>query len=214
MTRWLRINLWIMGNCLLLGFALILSVSCESTTTNTHIAVEPASAEVTKKGDVVAFTATYTPGDDSTSNTLYMPLEWTVSNPELGQISASGGRGAVYECYGIVGDNAITVKDQGSAEGVAIVNCSANTQIGNLTIDPATADLTWQGGTVAFSVVEKENEDVHMPLEWSVDHPDQGRITESGGFSAVYEGYGKKGYNTITVRDQSGASGVAVVNTP
>jgi len=214
MTRWLHSKLFIPSICLLLGVALLLSVSCESTTTNTHIAVEPSSVELTKKGDVVSFTATYSPGDESTSNTLYMPLVWTVSNPDLGQISATGGRGAVYECYGIVGDNAITVKDQGSAEGVAIVNCSANTQIGNLTIEPATAEILWKGGVVTFTVVQKEEVDIHMPLVWSVDHPNLGRITESGGFSAVYEGYGGKGYNTITVRDQSGASGVAVVSTP
>mgnify|MGYP001594569579 CR=1 FL=1 len=53
---------------------------------------------------------------------LSLPLEWSVSNPELGYIAAAGGYSASYVRSGGIGDNAIRVRDQYGAEGVATVH--------------------------------------------------------------------------------------------
>ena len=54
---------------------------------------------------------------------LSLPLKWTVSNPALGTVTASGGSSAVYSAItGRHGVNSITVQDQYGAVGVAQVD--------------------------------------------------------------------------------------------
>lgn len=53
---------------------------------------------------------------------------------------------------------------------------------------------------------------IFLPLEWSVGSPHLGRILSSAGYTAIYESYGGKGQNVVTVADQIGRAGVAVVN--
>ena len=53
-----------------------------------------------------------------------MPLEWTVSNPDIGHIEGSAGVTAIYVGHGKLGTNAIVVKDRGKAEGAAVVDHS------------------------------------------------------------------------------------------
>ena len=50
-----------------------------------------------------------------------------------------------------------------------------------------------------------------LPLEWRVSNGALGRIASSAGYSAIYESYGGKGQNYVTVEDQFGRQGVAVV---
>ena len=50
-----------------------------------------------------------------------------------------------------------------------------------------------------------------LPLEWRVGNGALGRIASSAGYSAIYESYGGKGQNYVTVEDQFGRQGVAVV---
>lgn len=50
-----------------------------------------------------------------------------------------------------------------------------------------------------------------LPLEWGVVNPALGRIMASGGYSAVYESYGPRGQNYVTVRDQAGREGIAAI---
>lgn len=93
----------------------LMLAGCESSTTDTNITVTPSS-ETGSTGSTthILFTATG-------STNLYLPLEWSVTNPDLGHIQESAGYSAVYESYGIPGENVIKVKDQGTAEGVAVV---------------------------------------------------------------------------------------------
>lgn len=53
---------------------------------------------------------------------------------------------------------------------------------------------------------------IFLPLEWSVGSPHLGRILASAGYTAIYESFGGKGQNVVTVSDQAGRAGVAVVN--
>jgi hypothetical protein len=93
----------------------LLLTGCESSTTNTNITINPSS-ETRSAGDDVHVLLTA-----AGSTNLYLPLKWSVSNSELGHIQESAGYSAVYESYGLAGNNVIEVKDQGTAEGVAVV---------------------------------------------------------------------------------------------
>lgn len=88
---------------------------CEGTSTNPGIQVEPASATLTNSA-AVTFTATV-----SSNQTLFFPLEWQVTDPSIGRIVTSQGTTAVYESFGVSGNNSVIVKDQSDSEGVALV---------------------------------------------------------------------------------------------
>ena len=53
---------------------------------------------------------------------------------------------------------------------------------------------------------------IFLPLEWNVGSPQLGRILASAGYTAIYESFGGKGQNVVTVYDRAGRAGVAVVN--
>lgn len=53
---------------------------------------------------------------------------------------------------------------------------------------------------------------IFLPLEWTVGSPHLGRILASAGYTAIYESFGGKGQNVVTVYDRAGRAGVAVVN--
>lgn len=85
-------------------------------------------------------------------------------------------------------------KDSGSALGVSP---------GNVTIGRNVATLTL--------AVVSGTRDLSLPLEWRVANPQLGTITQSAGFMAVYANSGQVGVNTVSVRDQYGAEGFAVI---
>ena len=103
---------------------LLLSTGCERTATDRALRVSPSNARV-QSSEAVTFEVTLPEGTDGAREILY-PLEWRVSNPELGTIRSSGGNTAVYVAGRQSGSNAIVVRDQAGAEGVAsIVQTSA-----------------------------------------------------------------------------------------
>jgi hypothetical protein len=93
-----------------------LVTGCESTTgTDTVITVAPATADANRAGATVVFTASMG------TNSMVLPLIWTVDHPELGRILSSVGVTAIYESSGVAGTSTITVRDQTTAEGLAVV---------------------------------------------------------------------------------------------
>ena len=91
---------------------------CENTTTSdTAITVTPDSVEL-KGGATQVFTASVA----DTNVALNLPLVWTVGDSTLGLIKSSEGLTAVYESNGAIGNNTVTVRDQGEASGVAVIN--------------------------------------------------------------------------------------------
>lgn len=102
---------------MVLGVAWLCGLGCETTeSADTAIAVTPASQELTGRMATQTFTAS-----GVASNELVLPLIWTVSDPNLGVVRSTAGLSAVYESSGRVGNNIITVRDQGQAEGMATV---------------------------------------------------------------------------------------------
>ena len=119
-TRYLLLPGSVLLSVALVGLLLL---GCESTTTDTGITVAPSTATISGPSTGVVFTASCSgTGTNGINKDLYLPLEWSVSNPSLGNIMSSVGFTAIYESTGAKGRNAITVRDQGGAEGVALVN--------------------------------------------------------------------------------------------
>jgi hypothetical protein len=65
----------------------------------------------------------YATAANAGTNTLVLPLVWSVSQPHLGAIAGSAGFSAVYQSHGIVGNNLIYCTDQAQRQGVAVVEC-------------------------------------------------------------------------------------------
>lgn len=105
--------------------ALLGTVGCEENTQRLAITVSPSSATLGGESNLVnsvVFTASPVQGVINTNPAaLHYPLTWTVSDDSLGVITGSGGNSAVYTRTGGDGVNTITVRDQGDAEGVAVV---------------------------------------------------------------------------------------------
>ncbi len=104
---------------------LILMGACDDSMTGSAITVTPPSSDLTGPGSVY-LTATL-PEDNAGAPTnrtdeLFLPLEWSVNNPNLGRIASSGGHNAVYVSNGRNGQNVVFVKDQSGREGLASVN--------------------------------------------------------------------------------------------
>jgi hypothetical protein len=113
-------SVWVLGAVIMLGVAGVVLTGCESTgTTDSAITITASSSSITGKA-AVTLTAAAGGGTNSTTS-LALPLVWTVSDVSLGDIKSSAGVTAIYQSTGKVGNNAITVRDQGSSEGVAVV---------------------------------------------------------------------------------------------
>lgn len=67
---------------------------------------------------VVATSYRETPPDDKP---LALPIEWRVTNPELGSINSGSANSAVYVSSGQAGANTIIARDQYGSEGFATV---------------------------------------------------------------------------------------------
>lgn len=93
------------------------------------------------------------------------------------------------------------------------IGCEQASGTNALTVVPSYVDISSgiaSNGTLTFTVTGGLRE-LSLPLEWSVSNPDLGEINSRGGNSASYVAYSASGNNTIYVRDQYDAEGVATV---
>jgi hypothetical protein len=126
---------------------LVVSIlGCESGTTDSkEIVVSPTIINIpSTKGNGVFFVAnravgsTLTESSSTTTNnnttttsttvssgttnqTLFYPLQWSVSTPSIGFIRSASGNTAIYESLGGKGNNIIKVRDQDDNTGQAVV---------------------------------------------------------------------------------------------
>jgi len=117
-----RVRSYSLVACLAVPAVLLAFVvgGCETAETNTAITITPGSVVLTGVGASVAFTATAV----DVNRPLFLPLVWTASNPEIGNVTGEGVTG-VYVSRGGVGSNVITVRDQAGASGIAVVTQQA-----------------------------------------------------------------------------------------
>lgn len=93
--------------------------------------------------------------------------------------------------------------------GVLTTGCEkGDTQ--SLGVSPGNATIGWNVARYTLAVVSGAR-DLSLPLEWTVTNPALGHILHSSGYYATYAQTGEVGVNTITVRDQYGTEGFAVV---
>ncbi|MBM4149197.1 MAG: hypothetical protein FJ224_09140 [Lentisphaerae bacterium] len=124
-------------SCFITGIAAVAAsvffLGCETATTDQDVAVlqiQPQTAYLQGEGTSVLFTVTakaYVDVGQGTSTTLtgkiYLPLQWSVSRPDLGRIAQETGNQALYvKVPGTEGQNVVNVRDQGGSEGMAVVN--------------------------------------------------------------------------------------------
>lgn len=103
-----------------LAAVLVMGPGCETTDSQDTALTVSASPSGELTG--VGATATLTASTGSTNTVLQLPLIWTVSDSNLGVVKSSAGLTAVYESKGPVGNNVVTVRDQGEAEGIVVIN--------------------------------------------------------------------------------------------
>ncbi len=92
--------------------------------------------------------------------------------------------------------------------------CESTTRQMTLELTPPSATLVPEGSVLFTARVpdaERETREIFLPLVWSVSDTGLGWIVNAAGSSAVYVAGTGEGVNTVTVRDQSGAEGIASV---
>jgi hypothetical protein len=113
-------NAWLLGMAVIAGVVGVVLTGCETTeSANSSIAITLSSSTITNKA-AVTMTAAASGGTNSTTS-LALPLVWTASDAALGGIKSSAGVTAIYQSTGKVGNNVITVRDQGESEGIAVI---------------------------------------------------------------------------------------------
>lgn len=97
--------------------------------------------------------------------------------------------------------------------GVAALQCGCEEAKGlaGLQVTPASVTLVTNGQTTVFSVAGVTNETLALPLTWTVQDENLGRITSSSGYTAIYQRFSPDGVNTVVVRDQYENEGYATV---
>ena len=111
------------------------------------------------------------------------------------------------------------MKTQFAIMGILIValfaaGCERTTTSAVIDVSPEAAALDIRGAvTFTASVPESEREtrQLYYPLEWRVSNASLGTLQHSAGDTAVYVAGDVAGVNTVSVRDQAGAEGVAAI---
>ena len=80
----------------------------------------------------------------------------------------------------------------------------------SIEVTPATTDLVGEDSVLLTAAAANDIE-LLLPLTWSVENPTLGRIVSSAGLSAVYESTNAEGSSAVTVTDQIGRDGLAII---
>jgi hypothetical protein len=173
---------------------------CEPAKGLHGLTVEPSHAVLKPGSNVVDFTVS----SQTNAGALALPLEWSVSDPSLGNILYKSGWTARYEGGSANGENTVAVRDQYDNEGYATVKQMSEQYSVTLTATPNPIPA----GTNICTIVATGGV---APYQWSVRNSSLGRMI-SGGTSdhAVYRSE-VPGDNVVHVRDANGVLGTVVV---
>ena len=97
---------------------------------------------------------------------------------------------------------------------LAGTGCEKTTTSKTLEVTPAASEIGPRVAvvlTAAIPAAESETRQLYYPLEWTVSDGSLGSLRDAAGNSAVYVANDVEGVNTVTVRDQAGAEGIASV---
>lgn len=104
------------------------------------------------------------------------------------------------------------------------LGCEGTSTHAAITVTPSEVEYTGSMAVAVMFIAEKTPlpgeelssnrwDRLYLPLEWSVKDSSLGGIIAASGYSAEYAGTGRTGLQVVTVRDQAGNEGIAVVNT-
>ena len=105
------------GALVCLAVVLPLMVGCETDGESAGLVLSPSSVTLSSTNNTATFTVS-----TNSQRALSLPLEWSVSDPSLGNIVAASGWQAIYARLGKSGNNVVTAKDQYGSEGHAVVS--------------------------------------------------------------------------------------------
>ena len=177
----------------LVGF---MQTGCEEAKGIGGLQVDPASVTLTTNDTSVVLSVV----GGITNNLLSMPLEWQVSDPNLGQITASSGVTAVYRRFSANGVNTVTVRDQFDKEGFATITQRASSYSFSLVAEPTSIQPN-QGATIRI-----EGNDAQAPFNWQLVSGPGSLSGGSGSRSASYAAGATPGVAQISVTDANGIS--------
>lgn len=80
-----------------------------------------------------------------------------------------------------------------------------------LEVTPESSVVEVRGAVHLTASISDSEREVYYPLEWSVRDGALGSIGDAAGDTAVYYADHRAGVNSVIVRDQMGAEGVAVI---
>ncbi len=104
---------------------MLLAGGCDDAVTDGGLTVTPNAVDLATPGSVVLTAARPEQAgaaEGTRSSELLLPLEWSVLNPDLGQVISRGGYEAVYVGQNRSGQNIVFVKDRNGREGLATIN--------------------------------------------------------------------------------------------
>ena len=159
-------------------------------TTAALMAITPATAIVTKNGQIVSFRV------DGVSDNV----SWSLQNHDVGTIVTQGDRTASYR-RDAEGDNVIIVKDNSNGELAFATIWQNDTPA--MSISPAAVTLATNDMTQVFSAANAQG-----ALTWSVQPSTAGSISENGD-SAIYTRT-DDGNSVVSVTDANGTASAAV----
>jgi hypothetical protein len=160
-----------------------------------EMAIAPSDVTLTPGNRTVTFSVHL-----NTSDKPALPIEWSVSDPELGTIVSATDYTAVYRSSGHTGRNTVTARDQnGNACSATVVQTSESYSL-TLTASPSTS-LTSSNNTCNLTVTGGT-----APYEWEVKDSSLGSLTGGDSDKVVYTSSGAAGSNVITVYDANNVS--------
>ncbi len=176
----------------------MLQVGCEDAKGLEGLTIDPASATISTNGMSVVLTVT----GGITNRDLALPLTWSVSDGNIGQITSSSGLTATYRRNSGAGaQNTVTAIDQYDNEGYATIRHEA---VGySLTLSADSTTIT-EGGAATITITSDSS---LAPYSWRKRSGPGSLVGASGSKSAVYTS-SETGSAVIEVTDANGASGV------
>ena len=182
------------------GFVIVFSMlqsGCESAEGIDGLTLDPANVTLSTNGQTVVFNVT----GGITNEDMALPLEWRVSDPNVGRIVGSSGYSAIYQRTGGAGSvNTITAIDQYKNEGYATVRHEVVSYAITLTADQTSIEVG-QAATITIT-----SDGSLAPYSWSKTSGPGSLSASSGSKSAVYSS-DVAGTAVIQVTDANGASG-------
>ncbi len=176
----------------------MLQLGCEDATGLDGLEIDPANVTISTNGMSVILTVT----GGITNRDLALPLIWSVSDGNIGQIVSSSGLTATYRRNSGAGaQNTVTAIDQYDNEGYATIRHESAVYSLELSADSTTIK---EGGAATITITSDNS---LAPYSWSKRSGPGSLTGGAGSKSAVYTST-TTGTAVIEVTDANGASGV------